>query len=87
MGKQALAILMSLLLTVAFFTNADAKVYKRIATAAPESSPPVWAWPYFPPVPQGAYVSTVVYGPGNRRCYSQLIQLPNRWWRPLVRCE
>ena len=29
------------------------------------------------PPPCGAYYPTVTYGPGNRRCVSQLVQLPS----------
>lgn len=29
------------------------------------------------PPPCGAYCPTVTYGPGNRRCVSQLVQLPS----------
>jgi len=39
------------------------------------------------PPPYAAYQTIVRYGPGNRRCISQLVQLPSGWWRPLKRCE
>ena len=39
------------------------------------------------PPPYAAHETTVRYGPGNRRCVSQLVQLPTGWWQPLKRCE
>ena len=86
MRKQALVVVSSLFFIAAFSACAEAKVYKRHAPPPPTSSP-IWGWPYFPPVPEGAYAARVVYGPGNQRCVSQLVQLPNRWWRPIVTCE
>ena len=44
-------------------------------------------WVYSKWVPWGAYQTTVIYGPGDRRCLSQLVLLPNGWWRPTRRCE
>ena len=87
MRKHGLIIVMNFLFAVAFSAYAEAKVYKRHAAPPPETRAPIWGWPYFPPVPEGAYFARVVYGPGNQRCVSQLIQLPNRWWRPVVTCE
>jgi len=39
------------------------------------------------PPPCGAYYPTVTYGPGNRCCVSQLVQLPSGWWQPAKWCE
>lgn len=44
-----------------------------------------WTWPKA--VPWGAYQTTVTYGPADRRCVTQLVLLPNGFWRPDRRCE
>jgi len=44
-------------------------------------------WAYHKWVPWGAYQTRVIYGPGNRRCVSQLVLLQSGWWRPTRRCE
>lgn len=44
-------------------------------------------WGYHKWVPWGAYQARVTYGPGNRRCISQLVLLQSGWWRPTRRCE
>ena len=89
MRNQVLAAVMTVLFFAAFSANADAKNYKRPATAPAEfnRSVPFWAWTYRPSIPDGSWASTVSYGPGNRRCVSHLVQLPNRWWRPVIWCE
>jgi len=66
--------------------TADAKGHHRHAVAVDYSyAAPYWG--YHKWVPWGAYQSTVTYGPGNRRCVSQLVLLPSGWWRPTRRCE
>ena len=89
MRMQALAILTGLSLVTAFSGSADADGYRRRARVQTEISVPApfWTWTYRGPVPEGAYFATVSYGPGNQRCVSQLVQLPNRWWRPVIKCE
>ena len=89
MRKQVPMLAMSVLLIAALSVNVDAKSHKRAAMTPTEISGPTpfWTWTYRAPVPEGAYVATVSYGPGNQRCVSQLVQLPNRWWRPLIKCE
>ena len=73
---------------VAFSAVADAHgVSRRQVTRAEASygTPTYGLWNQS--VPWGAYVTNVWYGSGNRRCSSRLVQLPNRWWRPLIQCE
>jgi hypothetical protein len=72
---------------IALATDAGAKGhYRRVGTTA-EFTYPASYWTYQKWVPWGAYQTTVTYGPGNRRCVSQLVHLPNDWWRPTRRCE
>jgi hypothetical protein len=72
---------------IALATDADAKGhYRRVGTTA-EFTSAASSWARQKSVPWGAYQSTVTYGPGNRRCVSQLVHLPNDWWRPTRRCE
>ena len=77
-----------------FASHADADGYQRrhrahvvvtrdVYYSAPSST---W-WTWQKAVPWGAYQTTVVYGPADRRCVTQLVLLPNGFWRPNRQCE
>lgn len=84
MRKLVLAVLA---LSVGFSTHAEARGYHKRAVKAAEMSYAASDWIYRKWVPWGAYQTTVTYGPGNRRCVSQLLPSPSGWWIPTKRCE
>jgi hypothetical protein len=72
---------------IALCAPAEARLHHKSYRTVIEPSYPAPYWTYQKPVPSGAYQTTVTYGPGNRRCLSQLVLLPNGFWRPTRRCE
>ena len=74
-------------LAIGFATHAEAKSHHRRILTTAEFTYATPSWTYQKSVPWGAYQTTVTYGPGNRRCVSQLVHLPNDWWRPTRRCD
>lgn len=85
MSKLYLSVVALALATVSS-ASANVSHHKLLPTGL-ETAVVADYWVYRPVAPEGAYHTTVTYWPGNRRCVSQLVQLPSRWWKPLVHCE
>jgi len=79
---------LALLLVTSLSAQANANSHRNRHVGISEFG--YWSYKLGPgsgPPPYAAYQTIVRYGPGNRRCISQLVQLPSGWWRPLKRCE
>ncbi len=78
-------VLATMVLVVGISASAEARLKPH--SKASEISYSSTYWTYQKAVPWGAYQTTITYGPGNRRCVSQLLQSPSGWWIPTRRCE
>ena len=90
--RRFLLTVSALLLLISFCTQANANGHNRRHVVVSKFGYGTGYWTYelgrgSGPPPYAAYETTVRYGPGNRQCVSQLVQLPSGWWQPVKRCE
>jgi hypothetical protein len=90
--RRFLLTVSTLLLIISFSVRSNADGPFKRSVVVPKIGYGTTYWTYelgrgSGPPPYAAYETFVKYGPGNRRCVSQLVQLPTGWWQPLKRCE